>query len=274
MTLQEKYKRLQNQLKGYDSVAVAFSGGVDSTLLLKLAADTLGRENVLAVTLVSPLFPSAENEQCCLLAEQLGVRHQRIETQELEPAELVANGPQRCYYCKNHLFRQLLDIQHKAGIEILIEGSNVDDLSDYRPGRKALEELQICSPLLECGFTKDDIRCLSRQLGLATGDKPAMACLASRVPYGTKLTSDLLRRIGNCEHWLHQQGFPLARVRCHEQLARIEIAPEQFARLLEPDRQRELLCIFAKNGFDYTTLDLRGYRMGSMNETLTQNEKE
>jgi uncharacterized protein len=274
MPWREKYQQLQNQLKGFGSVAVAFSGGVDSTLLLKLAADTLGPANVLAVTLISPLIPTEQSKHCCQLAKQLGVRQEQIETQKLEPVELVNNSPQRCYYCKKHLYRQLLEIQLNAGVKILIEGSNVDDLTDYRPGRKAVEELHISSPLLECGFTKEDIRSLSRHLGLSTWDKPAMACLASRVPYGTKLSRDLLQRIDNCEYWLQQQGFPLARVRCHGQLVRIEIPPEQFARLLDPDRQRELLHVFTKNGFDYITLDLQGYRRGSMNESLTKAEKE
>jgi uncharacterized protein len=274
MPWQGKYQRLQDQLKGYGSVVVAFSGGVDSTLLLKVATDMLGPDRVLAATLVSPLFPASESKQCRQLCTQWGVRLQQIEQRDLEPPQLIENGPQRCYHCKKHLFHQLLSIQHKAKIEILIEGSNADDLTDYRPGRKALEELQIRSPLLECGFTKSDVRSLSRHLGLATWDKAAMACLASRVPYGTELSVDLLRRIGNCEHWLQQQGFALVRVRCHKRLARIEIEPELFSRLLEPDRQRELLYIFTKNGFDYIALDLQGYRRGSMNETLTQVEKE
>jgi uncharacterized protein len=270
----EKYQQLQSLLKNYSGVAVAFSGGVDSTLLLKVASDVLGAERVLAITAVSPLFPASEKTLGCQITAQLNVRHHFIESPHLEPQALVDNGPLRCYYCKKHIFQQCLEVQQKEGFNILIEGSNSDDLDDYRPGRKALEELQIYSPLLECHFTKAQVRSLSHHLGLNNWNKPATACLASRVPYGTPLTRDLLRRISDCEDWLHQQGFSQCRVRSDQQLARIEIEPKLFSKFLEPDRQRELLNFFKKNGFDYITLDLQGYRRGSMNETLIKEEKD
>ncbi len=269
MSLSEKYQRLQELLINYGSVAVAFSGGVDSTLLLKAARDCLGRDKVVAITLISPLFPAEEVSQSEQLARQLGVVQLKIQLNDLEPVELISNGPLRCYHCKKHLFRKIVEQQELQGFAVSADGSNLDDLQDYRPGRKALDELKIRSPLLEAELSKQEIRELSRVLQLMTWDKPALACLASRIPYGTPLDTDLLQRIARCEQWLRTRGFSQCRVRYHQQIARIELEPAGFSLLSDSGLREELVVFFKKNEFDYVTLDLQGYRSGSMNTGLT-----
>ncbi len=268
MSLSEKYQRLQELLINYGSVAVAFSGGVDSTLVLKVARDCLGPEKVIAITLSSPLFPDKEGRQSEQLAKQLGVVQLKVQLNGLEPAELISNGPLRCYHCKKHLFQKIVELQKREGLAVSVDGSNLDDLQDYRPGRRALEELNIHSPLLEAQLTKQEIRELSRELQLETWDKPALACMASRIPYGTPLDTVLLQRISRCEEWLRTQGFSQCRVRYHQQIARIEIVPAEFYLLTHSALREELVVFFKKNGFDYVTLDLQGYRSGSMNTGL------
>ena len=270
MALDEKYQHLQKILSGFDSVVVAFSGGVDSTLLLKVACDCLGTDKVLALTATSPIFPHYEIEQSKLLAEEFGVRQEFIDSNEMELSDFAENTLQRCYHCKHNMLRLFLQaMTERPGT--LLEGSNLDDQDDYRPGQKAVTQLKICSPLLEANFKKSEIRELSRQLELSTWNKQPFACLATRFPYGTRITIDRLQQVDQCETWLRLQGFSNYRVRYHNQLARIEVSPAEFTRLTEETLRLELVEIFKHNGFDYVTLDLQGYRSGSMNEILSDN---
>lgn len=268
MDAAQKQQQLQQLLAKHSSVAVAFSGGVDSTFLLQSAALALGRQNVLALTASSSLYPDFELETSGTLAEALGVRQQQVKMDLLAISAVAANDPRRCYHCKRALYSQLLEVAQGHGIQILLDGSNLDDLDDYRPGQEALKELQICSPLLEVGMTKEDIRTLSKSLGLATWDKPPFACLASRIPYGIKLTEEKLRQVEHCESWLRQQGFTNYRVRYHDQLARIELPETEVPRMLDAKLRLQLVDQFKSAGFTYITLDLQGYRSGSLNETL------
>ena len=274
MSLAEKYRQLRNIVNGFSSVAVAFSGGVDSTLLLKVASDCLGSDKVLALTAVSPIFPAYEIEQSRQLAQAMGVQQEFINSHELELDEFINNDPQRCYHCKLNLFSLFLGRLKNSPHDVLFDGSNRDDLDDYRPGQKAIKELQIRSPLLEADFCKQEIRQLSKQLALPTWNKQPVACLASRFPYGTLITRERLSQVDCCEAWLRVQGFSHYRVRWHAQLARIEVAPGEFERLLDAKLRNALIATCKMNGFDYVTLDLQGYRSGSMNETLPESARE
>jgi len=271
MTLDKKYHKLQKILSEFDSVVVAFSGGVDSTLLLKVACNQLGPDNVLALTATSPIFPRYEIEQSSKLAQSFGVRQQLIRSDEMALDSFVENGPRRCYHCKHSLFSQFLSTAEKIP-GILLDGSNLDDLDDYRPGREALKQLQLRSPLLEAGLGKQEIRILSRQLGLSTWDKQPFACLATRFPYGTRITAERIQQVDQCETWLRLQDFTHYRVRYHDQLARIEVAEADLPRLIKDPLRQNLLETFKLNGFDYVTLDLQGYRSGSMNEVLAETD--
>lgn len=268
LSLDQKYQNLQQLLKELGSVVVAFSGGVDSTFLLKVACETLGADNVLALTAIAPIIPAFEIEQSRKLAEQFGVRHQLIENRALDDAEFSANPPDRCYLCKRNIFGLFQEEVKKSGFAALADGSNVDDMSDYRPGHQALKELGVRSPLLEAGFSKQDIRDLSRRFELPTWNMQPLACLATRFPYGSPITLENLEKVERCEDWLRAQGFANYRVRCHDRLARIEVSKADLSRLVEPACRDAVLHIFKTNGFDYVTLDLQGYRSGSMNETL------
>ena len=270
MTLDEKYNRLQQQLSHFTSVAVAFSGGVDSTFLLKVACDTLGPDKVLALTATSPTYPAFEFEQSQKLAAQIGVKQLDFESNELEIPGFAENPPRRCYHCKHELFSLFLHQAEKLGYHSVLDGSNLDDLGDYRPGRDAVTELKICSPLLDAQLGKEDIRQLSKRLGLSTWNKQPFACLSSRFPYGTQITAERLKQIDRCESWLRLRGFGNYRVRFHEQIARIEVAAEEIGRLLDNDLRQQLVDEFKAAGFTYVTLDLQGYRTGSMNETLPE----
>ncbi|SHJ12057.1 uncharacterized protein SAMN02745165_01629 [Malonomonas rubra DSM 5091] len=269
MPLTDKLERLQQIFLRHKTAAVAFSGGVDSTFLLHAAIEQLGCDNVIALTAVSPLFPAAELKASQALAASLGARQQLIEIDLLQQPEVVANQPERCYHCKKNLFQKLLAAAKENNCLALFDGSNLDDLEDYRPGRKALAELQISSPLLEAGLSKQEIRQLSKERSLPTWDKGSFACLASRVPYGIELSSERLQRIERCENWLQQQGFSNYRVRCHSELARIELPAAEINRLLEEQLRSRMLDEFKAAGFTYVTLDLQGFRSGSLNETLT-----
>ena len=269
MSLNDKYQHLQKILSAFDSVVIAFSGGVDSTLLLKIACDSLGSDKVLALTAISPIFPRYEIEQGQQLAAELGVRLQFVESNEMELANFIKNGPERCYHCKYNLFSRLLQEIGETTSNILLDGSNLDDLDDYRPGQKAITQLKVRSPLLEANLGKQEIRKLSRQLGLSTWDKQPFACLATRVPYGTQITHSRLKQIDQCETWLRLHDFTHYRVRYHDRLARVEVAAEEISKLLDKPLRLALVETFKQNGFDYVTLDLQGYRSGSMNEVLT-----
>jgi len=267
--LEEKTLQLKAILADCGSVLVAFSGGVDSTFLLKVAADTL-HEHAVAFTEASPLHQSWELAEARELALQIGVRHLVIEADELEHADFSANPPNRCYLCKSVLYGEAQQTALDMGLNQIVEGSTVDDLNDYRPGRQALTELGIRSPLLEAGFTKSEIREASRSLGLPTWNKQPLACLASRFPYGTKITRDRLRQVEQCETFLRDQGIQTFRVRYHDKLARIEVSEPDILTLSRSPLREETVSFFKAAGFIYVALDLAGFRSGSMNESLTQ----
>lgn len=262
-----KLEKLRAGLSGMEKVLIAFSGGTDSTLLLKVAADELG-SGVLAVTASSKTYPSREIVAARRLARSFGVRHRVIQTLELANPEFRANPPLRCYHCKRELFRALRRIADEEGISHVLDGSNLDDGADYRPGGRAGKELGVRSPLREAGLTKAEIRLISRSLGLPTWDKPALACLASRFPYHHPIDESSLERVGRAEDSLRRLGFKLVRVRHHGSLARVELDPSDIARLLDGSLRNKISRRLKALGYTYVSLDLDGYRTGSMNETL------
>lgn len=266
--MEERLRRLQEILLPMGKVVVAYSGGVDSTLLLRVALESLGRENVLAMTALSPLYPARECREAVAMAERLGVRHRLIESNELEIPGFSKNPPDRCYHCKRKLFEEMTDLARKEGIPYVVEGSTLDDEQDYRPGRRAVRELGIRSPLMEARLTKEDVRELSRQLGLKTWDKPSFACLASRFPYGEEITFEALKKVDEAEAFLFGLGFKQVRVRHYQTLARIEVLPEEMGRLLEDGLRRKVVERLKEIGYCYVTLDLQGFRSGSMNEVF------
>ena len=264
----EKHEKLKAIFKDMGKVLVAFSGGVDSTLLLKVAQDTLGNKNVLAVTALSPLYPERELQGVKKLIQTLGVRHRLIHSNELEIPGFSKNPPNRCYYCKSKLFGELLELAREETIPSVVEGSTLDDDQDHRPGKMAIQELGIRSPLKETGFTKAEVRELSRALGLSTWDKPSFACLASRFPYGEEISEEGLRMVDQAEDFLFGLGFKQVRVRHYGNLARIEILKEEMARLMDGSLRATVVDHLKGMGFRYITLDLQGFRSGSMNEVL------
>jgi len=263
--LDAKAEALQALLKGLGRVAVGFSGGVDSTLLLRMALDTLGVGDVLAVIADTPSLPRSEHAEALRLAESMGVTPLVIQPNERDDPDYVANPPDRCYYCKKHLFDRIAEAARERGIDVVLDGNNADDEGDYRPGHRAAQELGVRSPLMEAGLTKAEIRALSARMGLPTADKPAMACLASRVPYGTPVTTEVLGRIERAETVLREAGFVQCRVRHHGEVARIEIPPEAFGRLLQDGCRERVVDRIKVAGYRFVALDLQGYRMGSMN---------
>ncbi len=266
METDAKYQRLKEIIGGLGDALVAYSGGVDSTLLLKTCVDVLGPDHVVAFVAASETYPEREVEEACNVARSLGVRCEVVRTAEMEDEDFIANTKDRCYHCKLHLFDDALKIAQKKGFRNVLEGSNVDDQGDYRPGRRAVAEKKIQSPLLEAGLTKKEIRLVSEQLGLPTFDKPSLACLASRIPYGTKINERLLRMIERSEEFISSLGIGQVRVRYHGGVARVEVEEKDFAAVLE--HKDEIVDVLREFGFVYVTLDLKGYRTGSMNEVL------
>ncbi|MCL5027216.1 MAG: ATP-dependent sacrificial sulfur transferase LarE [Chloroflexi bacterium] len=264
-TLEQKLARLQEIVREMGSCVVAYSGGVDSTFLLKVAHDVLG-DRVLGVTALSETYPAEELEEAVALARQMGARHMVLETQELENEAFASNPPTRCYFCKSELFSKLQGIAEKEGLQYVVDGFNVDDLGDFRPGMQAGQEKGVRSPLREAGMGKADIRALSQQMGLPTWDKPALACLSSRIPYGHRISREKLGQIGAAERFLREIGFRQLRVRHHDAIARIEVAPEEMPALLA--NADGIVTRLKQLGFLYVTMDLQGYRTGSMNEAL------
>ena len=264
VSLQDKELRLRTLLRSYSKLAIAFSGGVDSTLLLSLAAEELP-DNVIAVTSHVPMTSAKEFEEAKLFCEEQGVNQLICTPDVLSLDQVRMNSPERCYYCKTMLFSSMKEAAVENGYFIIADGTNVDDLADYRPGMKAIKELGVVSPFLEAGFTKNDIRDLSLQRSLSTWNKQSNACLATRIPYGNELTYDLLSRIDQAEEFLHTLGFDNVRLRVHNDVARIEIGLDQFMKILD-DSVRESIIEQVKDlGFSYITLDLEGFRTGSMN---------
>jgi uncharacterized protein len=266
--LEARRTRLEEVLRRLQRVAVAYSGGVDSTYLLRAAIDALGRENVLAVTAVSQVYPTRELEDAQSLAREMGARQIVIQTDELGIEGFTDNPPDRCYHCKRELFREVAEVAQREGISALADGANADDVHDWRPGHRAASELGVHSPLQEAGLTKADIRALSHALGLRTWDKPPKACLASRFPYRHRITPEALAQVAAAEEYLAGLGLRQYRVRHHGALARIEVAPEDLERLASAAVRAPLVDAFRRLGYTYVTLDLAGYRSGSMNETL------
>ena len=267
MLIHEKYTALKIYLASLKSVAVAFSGGVDSTLLLKIAHDVLG-DRVIAVTVSSSFIARREIHEAESFCAENGIIQEVITVDESEIQGFTDNPPNRCYLCKREIFTKILEAASKHKLAHVVEGSNVDDLGDYRPGLKALQELSIKSPLRDAGLTKAEIRELSHELGLPTWEKPSYACLASRFVYGEKITREKLRMVERAEEFLQGLGFRQMRVRLHGTIARLEILPEEFARIVQDEIRTRVYDALKGLGFSYVTLDLKGYRTGSMNETL------
>lgn len=264
MIKDEKYGNLIRYLKGLESVVIAFSGGVDSTFLMQAAKESLG-DNVLAVTIVSPYIPTWEVKEAKELVKDLSVKHELVEVPVI--LDDIKNNPEdRCYLCKKFVFTKIKELQKEKGFKYVIDGTNLDDTKDYRPGMRALKELEVVSPLLENNIGKADIRRFSKELGLVTWDKPAYACLLSRIPYNQEIKFEDLRKIEDAEMFLMKLGFAGVRVRSHNDLARIEVQKQDRVRICNDELMDKISNKFKELGFRYVTLDLQGYKMGSLNK--------
>jgi pyridinium-3,5-biscarboxylic acid mononucleotide sulfurtransferase len=261
-----KYHQLLSYLKGMGKVAVAFSGGVDSSFLLAAVKIALG-DHAVGITIASPALPVYELEDAKHIAQLIGIRHVIIQSDEIEDS-VINNPVNRCYFCKKEEYGIIKEEAAKLGISHVIDGSNADDMKDYRPGMKARDEIQVSSPLQKIGMTKDEIRQFSKTLELPTWDKPAYACLFSRIPYGQKINMDDLAKIEKAEKFFIDHGFRTVRVRCHNDLARIEVASSDIEKLLQEPFKSDIITTLKSAGFTYITIDLQGYRLGSLNETV------
>ena len=265
--LAAKARRLQEILTGYESVLIAFSGGVDSAYLAIAAADALG-PRAIAVTADSPSYPETHRRLALSIAKDFGFTHEVIHTAELERPEYRANPSNRCYFCKDELYARLAEFAAERGVAVIADGNNADDRGDYRPGRQAAREHGVKSPLDEAELTKDDIRELARAAGLDSWNEPASACLSSRIPYGHEVTDDVLRQIERAEDVMRSLGFRIFRVRHHDTVARLEVARAEMSRALDPEINAQLTTALKALGYQYVSLDLQGYRLGSLNEAL------
>ena len=266
-TLRSKKEKLIGRMEELDSLLVAFSGGVDSAFLLALSHQILG-DRVLAVTADSAIFPSREREEAMRFTHEKGIEHIVFPSDQIRLPELMENNPDRCYHCKKFLSKILLKVAEERGIKHVAHGANADDLKDYRPGLKAAQEMGIMAPLLEAELNKEEIRFLSKEMGLETWDKPPKACLASRIPYGEPITKEKLFMVGEAEEFLERNGFLQSRVRYHEDVARIEVEPSDMPGLLDPGMRTLVVERFRAIGFLHIAVDLEGYVTGSMNRAL------
>ena len=267
--LQVKFERLKEDIAGFERMLVAFSGGVDSTLVAKVALDVLGGENVLAAIAVSPSLGHDEERDALRILDEIAIRHVKIKTNEVEDPRYAANPINRCFFCKEHVYAALIDVARQRGFETVVDGFNTEDTTDFRPGRKAGRELGVRSPLCEVGMTKDEIRALARHLGLSNWNKPQMACLSSRVEYGITITPKILSQVDRAEKALRKLGFADLRVRHHDKLARVEVEPQMIPRALA--QRDEIVEAIRAAGYTHVTIDLQGLRHGSMNEGFVKN---
>lgn len=265
MEVRNKYVKLLDDIKKYESAVVAFSGGTDSTFLLKACKEALG-EKVMAVTIEAPYIMQWEIEEAKELAKEIGICHEFIKVDLL--SDIKFNPKDRCYLCKKSIFQKITEFADKNGYNKVFDGTNIDDTKDYRPGIKALRELNVVSPLLESGFTKEEVRLMSKALNLETWDKPAFACLLSRIPYENEITKEELERIEKSEKYIMGLGFKTVRVRSHGNIARIEVYERDLIKILKVDLLKEISNKLKGFGYNYVTLDMDGYRMGSQNETI------
>jgi uncharacterized protein len=272
MVIEQKWDRLRTLLRGIKCAVLAYSGGVDSSLLLRATAEVMGHR-LIAVTAVSETYPPGELEAAKEFARTLGVTHRILHTQELSSEEFARNSPERCYFCKKELYGKLKKIAETEGISCILDGSNTDDLADYRPGRKAAEEFSVRSPLVETGLSKSDVREIARFLNLPMWDKPSLACLSSRIPYGTRITPDIIETVQTAEGHLRVLGFRQVRVRHHGEIARIEIDREAFGQILTDDVVQKITAALKGLGYIYVCLDLEGYRTGSMNAACDREQR-
>ena len=274
MTFQDKYNLLQQILKNLHKVVVAYSGGVDSTFLLKAAVDTLGSENVLACIGISSSLAKSQYNRAIECARIIGARVEEVEVQEVFDTKYSANNPDRCFHCKSHLYTVLQNIAREKGFDNVVCGCNFDDKDDFRPGNKAAKIYGVRSPLMKAQMTKDDIRNMSRKLNLPTADIPASPCLASRVMYGLEVTEQRLKQVEEAEDFLRKLGFVEFRVRHHDTIARIEVQPEDMEKVTTEPERYKIIEKLKSLGFKYITVDLQGFRSGSLNELLTKDQKQ